>query len=44
MKSVRIASGSAFWGDMLEPAIELAEKADVQYIGFDHLAELTMAS
>jgi hypothetical protein len=43
MKSVRIASGSAFWGDMLEPAIELAEKADVQYIGFDHLAELTMA-
>jgi len=43
MHSVRIASGSAFWGDMLEPAVELIEKGDVQYVGFDHLAELTMA-
>ena len=43
MKMVNIGSGSAFWGDMLEPALELAERADVKYIGFDHLAELTMA-
>ena len=43
MKKVCIGSGSAFWGDMLEPAVEMAEKSDVQYIGFDHLAELTMA-
>ncbi|KUO79028.1 MAG: hypothetical protein APF81_24530 [Desulfosporosinus sp. BRH_c37] len=43
MKKVRIASGSSYWGDMLEPAIEVAEKGDVKYIGFDHLAELTMA-
>lgn len=43
MKKVVIGSGSAFWGDMLEPAIEMAERSDVQYIGFDHLAELTMA-
>lgn len=43
MKKVTIGSGSAFWGDMLEPAIEMAKKSDVQYIGFDHLAELTMA-
>src|SRR5262249_52969954 len=35
--------GSASWGDMLDPAIELAERGDVQYIGFDHLAELTMS-
>jgi len=43
MKRVNIGSGSAFWGDILEPAVEMAEKSDVQYIGFDHLAELTMA-
>ena len=43
MKKVNIGSGSAFWGDMLEPAVEMAERSDVQYIGFDHLAELTMA-
>lgn len=43
MKRVNIGSGSAFWGDLLEPAVEMAEKSDVQYIGFDHLAELTMA-
>jgi hypothetical protein len=43
MKKVVIGSGSAFWGDLLEPAVEMAEKSDVQYIGFDHLAELTMA-
>jgi len=43
MKKVTIGSGSAFWGDTLEPAVEMAERSDVQYIGFDHLAELTMA-
>lgn len=43
MKKVVVGSGSAFWGDMLEPALEMAERSDVQYIGFDHLAELTMA-
>lgn len=43
MKSIRVGCGSASWGDMLDPAVELAEKGDVQYIGFDHLAELTMS-
>jgi len=43
MRKVVIGSGSAFWGDMLEPAVEMAERGNVQYIGFDHLAELTMA-
>ena len=43
MKKVQIGSGSAFWGDMLEPAVEMAKRSNVQYIGFDHLAELTMA-
>jgi hypothetical protein len=43
MKSIRIGCGSASWGDMLDPAVELAERGNVQYIGFDHLAELTMS-
>jgi hypothetical protein len=43
MKSIRVGCGSASWGDMLDPAIELAERGDVEYIGFDHLAELTMS-
>lgn len=43
MKSIRVGCGSASWGDMLDPAIELAEHGNVQYIGFDHLAELTMS-
>ena len=43
MKKVTIGSGSGFWGDLLEPAVEMAERGGVQYMGFDHLAELTMA-
>lgn len=43
MKTIRLGSGSAYWGDMLEPAIELAENGDLDYLGLDHLAELTMA-
>lgn len=42
-KQVRIGSGSAYWGDVIEPAVELAEKGEVDYIGFDLLAELTMS-
>ncbi len=43
MKKVRIGSGSAYWGDLLDPAVELVKKGNIKYIGFDHLAELTMA-
>ncbi|MEW5913618.1 MAG: acyclic terpene utilization AtuA family protein [Thermodesulfobacteriota bacterium] len=43
MKSIRLGCGSASWGDMLDPAVELVEKGDIQYLGFDHLAELTMS-
>ncbi|MBM3450162.1 MAG: DUF1446 domain-containing protein [Armatimonadetes bacterium] len=43
MKKIRIGNGSAYWGDMLEPAIELADKGNLNYLGLDHLAELTLA-
>ena len=41
--TVRIGSGSAYWGDLLEPAIKLTEHGKLDYICFDHLAELTLA-
>jgi hypothetical protein len=42
-KTVRMGSGSSYWGDMLDPAVELVEQADIEYLGFDHLSELTLA-
>jgi hypothetical protein len=39
----RIGAGSGFWGDMVDPAVELIERGDISYIGFDLLAELTVA-
>ena len=43
MKTVRIGNGSAYWGDMLDPAVELAERGELDYLGLDHLSELTLA-
>jgi len=41
--TVRIGAGSGFWGDALDPALELLEKGKLDYLSFDFLAELTMA-
>ena len=43
MKTVAIGSGAMSWGDILEPSLEMANKANVQYISFDFLGELTMS-
>jgi hypothetical protein len=43
MKTVRLGNGSAYWGDMLDPAVDVAAKGDIDYLGLDHLAELTLA-
>lgn len=40
---IRLASGSGFWGDALDPAVEVLEKGELDYLCFDYLAELTMA-
>ncbi|WP_367197508.1 acyclic terpene utilization AtuA family protein [Amorphus sp. 3PC139-8] len=40
---VRIGAGSGFWGDALDPAVELLERGDLDYMSMDYLAELTMA-
>lgn len=41
--SVRLGGGSGFWGDALDPAMELVERGRLDYLCFDFLAELTMA-
>ena len=43
MKSIRIASGSGFWGDWLEaPRLQL-ESGEIDYLVLDYLAEVTMS-
>ena len=42
-KRIRIGAGQGFYGDTFFPALEIAQKGDVQYISFDALAELTLA-
>ena len=42
-QSVRLGAGSGFWGDAMDPAMELLEQGKLDYLCFDFLAELTMA-
>jgi hypothetical protein len=43
MKKIRIGSGAGYSGDRIEPAIELAEKGELDYLAFECLAERTIA-
>jgi hypothetical protein len=43
MRSVRIGTGAGYAGDRIEPAVELAEKGDLDYLVFECLAERTIA-
>ncbi|WP_077213898.1 acyclic terpene utilization AtuA family protein [Bacillus dakarensis] len=43
MKKVRIGAGSGYAGDRIEPAIELLEKGNIDYLVFEALAERTIA-
>lgn len=43
MKKLRIGSGAGYAGDRLEPALVLMEKGEIDYIGFECLAERTIA-
>jgi len=40
---IRIGSGAGFSGDRLEPAVVLAERAGLSYLGLECLAERTIA-
>jgi hypothetical protein len=43
MRSIRIGAGAGYSGDRIEPAVELAEKGDLDYLVFECLAERTIA-
>ncbi|MCX8585372.1 ABC transporter substrate-binding protein [Gilliamella sp. wkB72] len=43
MKTIRIGCGAGYAGDRIEPAIELAQKGEIQYLIFECLAERTIA-
>jgi hypothetical protein len=43
MKQLRIGAGAGYAGDRIEPAVELAEKGDLDYLVFECLAERTIA-
>ncbi len=43
MKAIRIGCGAGYAGDRIDPAIELAEKGELDYLVFECLAERTIA-
>ena len=42
--TIRIGSGSAWWGDRVEPAALNAEKGDLDYLCFETMAEATVSA
>lgn len=42
-RSVRVGSGAGYAGDRWDPALELAEKGEIDYLAFECLAERTIA-
>ncbi len=43
MKTVRIASGQGFWGDLLSAPVEQVRRGGIDYLMLDYLAEVTMS-
>ena len=43
MRTIRIGAGAGFSGDRIEPAVELVERGDLDYLVFECLAERTIA-
>lgn len=43
MRSIRLGAGLGFYGDSWTPIRASLARGDVQYVGSDHLAELTLA-
>lgn len=43
MKTIRIGAGAGFQGDRIEPAVDLAERGELDFLIFECLAERTIA-
>ena len=43
MRTIRIGAGAGYAGDRIEPAVELAEHGDIDYLVFECLGERTIA-
>lgn len=43
MRTIRMGAGAGYSGDRIEPAVELAERGDLDYLVFECLAERTIA-
>ena len=43
MRKIKIGSGAGFGGDRIDPAIDLIKRGNLDYIGFECLAERTIA-
>lgn len=43
MKKIAIGGGQGFWGDSPDAAVHMIRNADIQYMGCDYLAELTLS-
>lgn len=43
-KTIRIGSGSAWWGDRVEPAVINAERGRLDYLCFETMAEATVSA
>jgi len=42
-KTIRIASGQGFWGDLLTAPVDQVRKGPIDYLMMDYLAEVTMS-
>jgi hypothetical protein len=43
-KTIRIGSGSAWWGDRIQPAVLNAERGELDYLCFETMAEATISA
>ena len=43
MKTVRVGNGQGFWGDSVDAPVELLRGGEIDYIGMDYLAEVTLS-